>query len=656
MKHSAHLLLGGLLAACIAQAGVNAASAQDSPFLIADSLLTDAPHALGVVEIRASGSVRFSEQLRMIPGLAAWSQDRYTLRLLGTGQEGLLSSGPTFLLDGLAIPVAFLDRPLTETLPVTPSAVTTLRFDAGQRSHEGARLRDGVMHVRTPMLQGWEAGGALAVINETGDPGPAKHRDGRLQNVDRSGPATALHMGWGNGRWTVQTGLQSDLHHLTDQRIAGRVRLTYAENAQPVITQFSPWARLRARTLNWRLDLAGGRAWRKDFVYLESAGWEWPSRWTRDWVASRALWKRDGLQAGVEADGWTMSSTNRPSFIDLPAPVRLMEAQSRGTVGWIGSHWRLTTAGGVRLIQAAQLEVDVRHMLPLAELALSWNSGISLSGIGLDDAFPQERSWSAAASLSLARTGRQGRWKVSLDGESGHFPEAGNLSFWAASGVDTGSWMTLASLPTPLPVPRRLQGQWLVERAIGAWTGWFALEGRWADGLLLEDRRIDQPFGIGPLLPSWSWSAPHGGWLFSRTVGVRRVEPDRIQWRGQFQFQHVSSQGDDTYFRAATGFPRNRVWISAAEQRPGGIRWFVRAAWQGAWTWPQYLEPAERELPASLWLDATVGKTLLSGHMEALVSLLNLPDRPLMTHPAGVEEQLAIRLTVLFQSRPGPSR
>ncbi|MDA0379313.1 MAG: hypothetical protein O2899_07455, partial [Bacteroidetes bacterium] len=140
MKHSAHLLLGGLLAACIAQAGVNAASAQDSPFLIADSLLTDAPHALGVVEIRASGSVRFSEQLRMIPGLAAWSQDRYTLRLLGTGQEGLLSSGPTFLLDGLAIPVAFLDRPLTETLPVTPSAVTTLRFDAGQRSHERARL------------------------------------------------------------------------------------------------------------------------------------------------------------------------------------------------------------------------------------------------------------------------------------------------------------------------------------------------------------------------------------------------------------------------------------------------------------------------------------------------------------------------------------
>lgn len=626
-----------------------------------DSLFHDAPHALGAVEIRASGSVRLSEQLRMIPGMAAWSNDRYTLRLLGTGQQGLLTTEPAIELDGLVIPSFFLDRSLTESLPVSPSSIESIRYDAGQRSHAGARMRDGTVRIETPMLRGFEVSGALAVINETGDPGPAKHQDGRLQNVDRSGPATALSVGWGNCRWTLQTGALSDLHHLTDERIAGRVRLTYAENIQPVVTQFSPYVRIRGRTARWQVDAAGGRSWRKDFLYLESAGWEWPVRWTRDWMASRATFKKGVFRAGAEADGWSMAGSNRPSFIELPAPVTVREAQSRLFLGRSGASWVVESGAGARFIDFTQGSSSQSQVLPLADVGIGWSDGtwaFDLSGTAMlpGNAFPQEQSWSAAASLSLSRSGNRGSWRFGFDAESGHFPESGQLAQWAAWGLDLGQWMTLAAMPQHLPVPRLIQGEWLIERPLGSWTGWFALEGRWMDGLLLQDRHIEQPYGVGPMIADWRWSSPHGGWQFSRTVGVRRVEPDRIQWRGQFQFHHISSQGDDALFRAATGFPRNRVWISAGEERPGGIRWFVRAAWQGAWIWSQYLEPAERELGPSLWLDATVGKTLLSGHMEALVSLLNLPDRPLMTHPAGVEEQMAVRLTVLFSSRPRTTR
>jgi hypothetical protein len=649
------------LAVCLLLCATALPTAARQSIPVADSLLHDAPHALGAEEIRASGSVRVSEQLRMIPGMAVWSNDRYTLRLLGTGQQGLLTAEPAIELDGLVLPFAFLDRTMTESLPVSPVSMSSLRYDAGQRSHEGGRMRDGTVRIRTPMMRGFEVRGALAVINETGDPGPAKHLDGRLQNVDRSGPATSLVAGWGNGTWSVEGGLQSDLHHLTDDRIAGRVRLTYAEDVQPVITQFSPYARLRGRSGAWQVDAAGGRSWRKDFLYHESTGWEWPVRWTRSWSAANVAWERGSMKLGLKADGWLMDSRDRPSFIDVPPGLSLGEGQARFVAGRVGRQWTAQVGAGARGLRASQSGLDRSHLMPLGEFSLAWrhdgwHAAWQVSGLRIDDAVPQARPWSMATSVQWGHRGEKGRWEVHFDGESGHFPETGQLSQWAAWELDLGQWMSAAPLPSGIGTPRLLQGQWLVERLIGNWTGWFSLEGRWMDGVLLQDRVIDQPFGVGPLLPVWNWSAGHSGWLFSRTLGVRRLQPERIQWRAQFQFHHISSQGDDALFRAATGFPRNRVWVSAGEERPGGIRWFLRAAWQSAWTWPQYREPARRTLDPALWLDATVGKTLLSGHIEALVSLLNLPDRPLMTHPGGVEEQMAVRLTLLLSSRPRTTR
>jgi len=72
----------------------------------------------------------------------------------------------------------------------------------------------------------------------------------------------------------------------------------------------------------------------------------------------------------------------------------------------------------------------------------------------------------------------------------------------------------------------------------------------------------------------------------------------------------------------------------------------TRLGYASAWTWPEYREPARRVIPADIIAEITIGKTLFSGVADALVSVLNIPDRPLGNHPAGVEEQLAIRLTL----------
>lgn len=72
----------------------------------------------------------------------------------------------------------------------------------------------------------------------------------------------------------------------------------------------------------------------------------------------------------------------------------------------------------------------------------------------------------------------------------------------------------------------------------------------------------------------------------------------------------------------------------------------TRLGYSSAWTWPEYREPARRVAPADIVAEVTIGKTLFSGFADALVSVLNIPDRALGIHPAGVEEQLAIRLTL----------
>ena len=652
---SAGWLVGVCLSLAVSACWTGSARAQ----AVADSTertAASSPFSLSPIEIRGTGSVRLSELFRMIPGMTTWSSDRYTLRMVGSGSAGLQTRGPAVSLDGMVIPSFFLDRQLTESMPASPMDADHVTFDPWSTSRGSGRTSDGVIRVSTPMLDGWQIRGAVALVNETGDPGPAKHLDARIRNVDRSGPASALRIGWGNGSRMIVAGLQTDLHHLTDELISGRVRRTYAEFKQPVIVQYSPFIRLRSQGAGHDAQLAAGRSWRKDFVFHESAGWEWPVRWQRDWAAMQTRFRTGGIDSGVRADGWAMRSKERPSFIRLPAGPTLAEASASLFVADPRKRWELSGGmRGMRLEQAGNVDI---WSFPFAGASIGTGSGVvrwtvESQFLWLGQDVLQDRPWSMQLDSGLDRTVPEGMsWRLSLSVSSGHFPEAGQLEMWARAGWELGEWMTLPPLDSVRNAPTAVQGAFLASRPMGGnWVGWFALESRWMNGLLLQDRLIDQRYGVGPLLPEWQWAGGHGGWLFARTIGVQRIVPERIQIRGHFQFHHVASNGDDVFFRAMTGYPRNRVWVSAAHERSGGIRWYARAGYISAWTWPQYVKPARRSLPANLIIDATIGKTLFSGHVGALISLLNLPDRMLFTHPSGVDEQMAVRLTMTFSSR-----
>lgn len=614
------------------------------------------PWAMAASEIQTTGAVRLSELFRMMPAVESWSSDRYTQRFLGTGLGGMHPSTPAVYLDGVALPAHFLDRLLTESLPVSPGDLDGVTWLPGMHLMPGGRLAEGRLMLRTPMLTGWEISGAMAVINETGDPGPAKHTDARLNNVDRSGPATWLRAGWGNGSWMLQAGLQTDLHHLTDDRISGRVRRTYAEVAQPVVTQFSPFVRLRYEGGRWTGHLFSGHSRRKDFIYHESAGWEWPARLNRSWAAGRVEGDLGAVRIAVDLDASRLETGTRPSFIELPATISVQDAAGKVSVATARGPIDVQTGVGLRTSDLTQGNTNLTRFMPSAHARLghsstAWRTHVAMEILRVPAAMGQEASVNSHSEWELAHTGTYGGFSLALGYLHGRFPDIGLLTEWSQAGIDLAEWLSLPLLGMQEATPRSVNLGLTTYRTFpGNWTGWMEGRVRWMDGQLLPDRIINQPFGVGPMLPEWSWSSPHSGWLFSRAVGVERLTPDAIQWRAFLQFHHVSSEGDYVFFRHQTGFPRHRFWLSASEERDGGVSWTVRAGYLSSWTWPEYREPARRDVPADIVVDATVGKTLFSGYMKTFVSLLNLPDRALGVHPAGVQEQLAIRLTLSFSS------
>ncbi len=621
------------------------------------------PWTMSGSEIQTTGAVRLSELFRMMPSIETWGSDRYTLRLLGMGLDGQHGAQPVMVLDGVELPAFFLDRVLTEALPVAPGDLDGLVYQSELEMSDAGRLSAGKLRLSTPMITGWQASGAIAVINETGDPGPAKHSDARRDNVDRSGPATWLRLGWGDGIWLVQAGLQTDLHHLTDTRIAGRVRRTYSEDAQPIVTQFSPFVRIRKKGATTRLQVLAGHSRRKDFIFHEAAGWEWPARLQRSWAIAQASKDFKGFSLFVRADGSEGSLTDRPSFIALPPELEWREAAFSSSIMRSGPTWNARIGGSARTFEISQLADGTNtvnsRMLPGIHASIGarsdrWTFRTFANALLLDDDGLQSSSTSYVVGTESSRRGPQGGIDLGIRWQSGHVPEPGQLTEWTRAGVDLGEWMQLADLDAVSShsfTPRTASMGLTVHRSFkGAWLGWLDGRIRWQDGQLLQDRVVTQPFGVGPLLPEWSWSGPHSGWLFSRSIGLERTAADRIVWRTFFQFHHVSSEGDDVFFRHQTGFSRHRAWVTASDERPGGFRWFTRIGYLSAWTWPEYQEPARRSIPGDLVVDATFGKTLMSGHLNAMVSVLNLPDRALGNHPAGVREQLAIRLSIAFST------
>ena len=62
--------------------------------------------------------------------------------------------------------------------------------------------------------------------------------------------------------------------------------------------------------------------------------------------------------------------------------------------------------------------------------------------------------------------------------------------------------------------------------------------------------------------------------------------------------------------------------------------------------WPEYFTSDGGEIATTVEFEGTVSKSLFDSRMQVGISFLNLADARVRTHPAGVIQQFAVRLSL----------
>jgi len=598
-------------------------------------------------ELLTRGAGRLAEVFRTLHPVESWSNDRYSLRVLGSGLGGLHGSGPTVIVDGLPMPFYLFDRSMLEFIPVTPQEIDSVSFSTDRTILPLGIDADGIIRISTKRPFGWALNSSIGLINETGDPGPAIHQDTTLTNVDRSGPVTNTTLSYRTDSWFAQIGLNTDLYHLTDQEISGRQWLVFGAERQPVVTVFAPSARFVIDKNRVQLTSAGGLIRKKDHQFLEIAGWEWPNRQEWTWVKGEgSLSLSENVTAGMRWSLDDISIVNRDSKIELPGKIDIQDLRGESYVSFRLPAIAIEFAGGYQLHKLHQ-----EGLAPVLDEKTRFGRVSAQMGSG-------NTTWKNVAQLSSGRSSslqvtslltrvikRGGRIRIKAGYSSGTREHLNSTLGLVSRGI------TFADLARDLRYEgnaidsRELElGLFAVFEMSETSELWLELHMRNMAGLTIPDRIISQPFGIGPLLPQTNWSSGKTGWVFSRGLGLVDRSLPFTTTRLSYQFYHVSSEGDTVFWRHFTGYPRHRLNGSVTIQAPERISIFALASVASKWVWPEYQAPARRVRPASIDIEMTVSKGLFASRMHMAFSFLNLLDRDLGNHPAGVFEQFAMRI------------
>jgi len=556
----------------------------------------------------------------------------------------------------MAMPFFFLDRSITEFIPVSPSDISMIEYTPEITILPQGRLADGVVSIRTVKPQGFLLRGSSAVINETGDPGPAIFADSTRSNVDRSGPVANLRMSYGRRPFFIQAGLNTDLYHLTDEVTSSRMWSIYGANKQPVVTIFAPHVRMLLETSRLEIDIRGGSARKKDHLFSEFAGWEWPNRQRWTWLKTKGLINTSSSnRIGVRASFDRFEISNRSAKISLPGELLLRESSGELFVEHSLGASTLEIAGGGRINEVDQISTfgSHRESAVFARLSLSvrasrtaWTTTGELSRASGASSDGESTTINLASSLSQSLlNGANLRFKT-------HYSGGVRRNLWSmrellSLGVSFGEWADDVSFNTDRTSERIYEGAFDLSYPLSEFLSFQAgMSVRYSSGLTLPNRTINQSFGVGPFLPSTTYINGRSGWVVSRSLGVLFRGSSSTSGRASYQFYHVSSNGDSVFWRHYTGFPRHRFSASISSHALERLTFFGALRITSRMHWPEYLTSDSGEIATTVEFEGTVRKSLFGPRMQVGISFLNLADARVRTHPAGVIQQFAVRLSL----------
>ncbi len=613
-------------------------------------------------DIMMRGSVGLPELLRTLEPMRYWSTDRFSLRLVGVGMGGAHASGPSVVVDNLPMTSPFFDRTPYELVPLLSSDIASIRLRSGLNVLDNGDLTDGIIEITTLRPKGFSLRGGVGLTNETGDPGPAIYSNASAKNVDRSGPTAGLRMSWGSEKVYVQAGFDTDSYHMTDERLEGRIWRLYAGNRKPLVTHATPNIRLSLLYTRFQLKVKAGHTIKNDFLFEEDAGREWPHKEYRTWAvgnASLGLTRRWTL--GLTSGYTHLRTGNLAAQFALPGNFEWTSAfgqLSLGTKQGFGT-WTLSLGGKSRDLK--QQSGFKEALVPLGSVS---NAGFGHSKLELDLGNRSVLSLSVGAKNHLGSLNTPTPWSYFSKLALRHTKSSGGLLEAVATlgsdvsddllttqnlitrGASFGDW---APGTTPPPFTTRANTRELAFFSSSfvrpSLLLWISIKGRTIQGLTAPERTLVKDEFDHQFLGTTSFKIGQSGHVVSPSVGFELARP-KAKMRLSYQYIRLVV-GDNLYFwKHFVGLSPHQATGSITATPVSRFHLFVLARMGTQTVWPDYNSDGYGTLPRTFELEGTLSKEFWGDNMRVSLSFLNVLDSPLIRHPAGVDEQFAVRLGV----------
>ena len=631
-----------------------------------------AEQSVTAVAMAHSGLTRIDDLFWWLDGWTASSLDGYATRPSAVGLPGppLLVVGKHFQAAGP------FGLPRLAMLPVHQLQIRRAHALQAPRLVSGRLASDGAVQfaLRRPRSQGGTQA-AVSAGNEVGDPGPFLSTSLEVPNVDRIGPQYFAAAHAGSRRTRAQLSFRAVRHFTTDRAIRPRVdylRRTPKE-APPLQRLLAPRFALETQHAG-RHRLHAQYATLRALSFFETLGHEVPVRRQQGQVGI------DGQSPSFENDTgrlnyrFSYTHTRTASTADRLSPSVRPALVFEGSAAQLSGNVALDSLSLTPRTLHLHTGISADYTRTQASASLRDPSLLTTRIYARLNATPLLSAIEPRLTLLLSQTDRQFGGGVLLSGKvplSSHqrasvhigyvhqpYVEGGPRWYWWAQGMPVPMASSgRVDFPSSFPSSHRITGDVRFEHT-------FDLESRVAFELGARHfRQLGLPhkdFGFDTsgnrLVPKLRLRST-AGQTFRVAVEGKHSFPAGLHHRLRYDFFAHHATGDErdreAFDQRFLRLPRHQLHYTAQ------VNVRDRFSLQGRFTarsrarWPAYRRaaraagsPYRHRLPTYALLNLTATKRFWADHLRLRLSLRNLLDVPLRTHPAGPVQRLTLYFSV----------
>ena len=601
-----------------------------------------------------AGVTRLSDLIELTDDWIGSSTEGYHWTIAPIGTSWQQSPQWNLFIDGLPIDVQAFNQKALNNLPITISEICEVHFSSIPVILHGMVVESGAIEIqRCAPESGLSLDGQVSAGNETGDPGPFKYTDSRVENVDRTGPTIQTKIGAASKHWHLQVTASADEHHATDPRIRPRVLQLYQGEKDARI--LSRLVNLNSQVLDHQISVAASRI--EDLVFLPLMGREIPLDKTILWIGASNSQSRYGYsllssfhdlrtrdnQGGVIIDFFQRNIYAR-GYTVLSMPYA-----SRIEFGATGMHAQIRYG-------TSQIRDQIESLRIYGQFHWNELNGIQSKSLGAVSLDAGSLGFEFFSHAWHARSGLRVQTLIKHRAPESKINYAG----WVKRGYNVD--LPVVRIPSQLLARHAslfstdliwTTGTHTQFRFMGGWR-------RYVNHITssTESNLDSTRLGLSPVTQIIS----NSGHIARISFGAQMPISKKLSFRASGVYMHAWSN-QSTFEHA---WPHRFLIGVRGEYQPNErFSMDMRLRFMSQSTWEPYKEAAlhnpefyAASVPSAVYLHITLQKRLWDDRLRISATMRNVLDHPYILHPAGARTralfQVAIRYSFTANHSPLP--